>query len=992
MSSDLSSRVFDRLRSLTGELPSKKAEEVIDKFKGKYASSFEPSPTGPEVLTFAGEDKVDTKLSDFDLVFVFPNPGHIEEYGDLCAKGIKKDEQSGDLSGDALAAAKTNLEQTLAELQEEAKKLNTEFLQELIKKQSIQHRTKGQDHKVIVRDSDSKQLKVSRRCRQCAKKLDVYDAMCTYCRSTEFSEQHLPVVKNVEDLDEESTSLLATDLIRSFFMDPREGMAVSVSDDITNLNEARRAIIDIFLSFFRAQDEEDYATYLFKSVDFDELFLCVKLPPNTARNHADAEHYPLFISSENMVKSWDDGGMNIRYDPDMMNSCPTCFKETATGRAANPALNGGTVGFEKNMEPLLATYAEEAGTGNSSILRKVDRIRLLYDRVTDIINVQDMIRLNLMKDMYPLHTKEYLMQLKEQWARVDFAWHSQQPLHLIHDYFGENITLYFLAVEVLLRYLLPMCLLAVIFTVVELSYEIKADWSISHKNVLRILGGKAGMPRLRIVWAGCVIVWVQVLHLRLRRIITTKMNIWGLDSESHSTVKLEQNPRFGKYAYMTVSDLNENEMELNVPWGERMRGRLLSQIGTVAFIIFTTACSMTILGFQARFIKNDNDRLATYMSYALTVEIKVLNALWGIVGQWLVDHEYLRARLAYDNAMAVKNFYVQLVTTFVSFYYIAFAMMPLGDKTYEEYGTYCRIVDLNPCPPEDEVKSLGPWSYLTSQMVECFGLYLVFAVFDLVSPVVALWWSRRKEKKVLKEIRETNWEYSIIELQGKMTEYDGDLQNDDYMQIFLPLGFVLFFGATFPLSAILCYIYTAIQLRIDAWKLVHAMRRPYPRTSGPGLWIWGSLIDVFLWIVLVTNAALIVFSMQPLEKRGIREKVIIFFSLMAVILGTNKLLSSCYPPVSDVVELARRRHRYQREAAQKMFKAGTGQDLIKLRARKDIQFKTSVGRLRKSGYDSAVDIRNGIDRLKVDSVWQGPMPIDVLYKAEEIERKCSVTK
>merc|ERR1712046_482726 len=98
----------------------------------------------------------------------------------------------------------------------------------------------------------------------------------------------------------------------------------------------------------------------------------------------------------------------------------------------------------------------------------------------------------------------------------------------------------------------------------------------------------------------------------------------------------------------------------------------------------------------------------------------------------LTDYEYHRDRLDYENSIASKKFRLQLLNTFASFYYIAFLMRPWGDHAYHAYG--------------------GPSEYLTYEMFVTFASYLALAAFDIVSPVVHLWMSVRKNVNRLKEL------------------------------------------------------------------------------------------------------------------------------------------------------------------------------------------------------------------------------------------------
>lgn len=593
---------------------------------------------------------------------------------------------------------------------------------------------------------------------------------------------------------------------------------------------------------------------------------------------------------------------------------------------------------KKEYEPLLKQYASETGVGQTSILKKADRIRLLYDRITDVFNVHDIMEWRLLLNFYPLHSLETIDKLIKTWARIDLAYSSTQPMHLIHEYFGDHIALYFVFVEHMLTYLLGLVLIATILLVVQLYDEAFLDgWRNSHKEVWHLLGGNLGNDWYRVFWSICVIFNCVLLNVRLRRKVRTKCTVWGATGDLSSTVKQEVNPRFNRFASITASDLNENEMELNVRWEKRMIGRLASRVSTFAFVVVALVCTAGLLWLQAYYASAENHTMKFYVSIALTVEIKILSLAWGYLGRWLTDHEYWRTRLHYDNSVAYKNFYVSMITTYGTFYYIAFGMDIFGDDSYKKYGRW-----------QDEngkyVDSTDSWAYLTYQMAMVFGTYFVFSLYDLASPLINLRWAKWSEEQKTKTIREKDWKYSYIESQSKMLEYSGDLQNEDYMQILLPFGFVLFFGCALPSSAVFCWLYTALQMRVDAWKLCHCMKRPYPRHTDPNSWIWEDIVGAFMQMATFTNIALISFVLRPMRNFSREMQWAAFFGLVSATFVLTAVLEAVYPALSERVVLAKRRHEHQRDCAAK--RVDKSDDVMHVRACKNISVGRGIRRLR----------------------------------------------
>merc|ERR1712216_928871 len=170
----------------------------------------------------------------------------------------------------------------------------------------------------------------------------------------------------------------------------------------------------------------------------------------------------------------------------------------------------------------------------------------------------------------------------------------------------------------------------------------------------------------------------------------------------------------------------------------------------------------------------------------------------------LTTQEYQKNLTGWDNSVAGKTFIVLLFAYYYGFYYTAFVARALGDTTYKAYGP-------------------TPWESLTYQMCTTFVLYLAFTAYDLASPMLSLYKQKKEEMKKLglKTMEEYDKKISYLELQSKMTAYDGDLLNADYTDIVLLLGYILNFGITMPITVAVGFIYVSLQLRVDLWKLCH---------------------------------------------------------------------------------------------------------------------------------------------------------------------------
>lgn len=66
------------------------------------------------------------------------------------------------------------------------------------------------------------------------------------------------------------------------------------------------------------------------------------------------------------------------------------------------------------------------------------------------------------------------------------------------------------------------------------------------------------------------------------------------------------------------------------------------------------------------------------------------------------------------------------------------------------------------------------------------------------------------------------------------------------------------------LTPLLCIIVMIVELRVDAWKLSHVCRRPYPN-SGKSIGNWLGIIQALSFIGVLTNTAILVFTAETFD-------------------------------------------------------------------------------------------------------------------------------
>jgi hypothetical protein len=79
---------------------------------------------------------------------------------------------------------------------------------------------------------------------------------------------------------------------------------------------------------------------------------------------------------------------------------------------------------------------------------------------------------------------------------------------------------------------------------------------------------------------------------------------------------------------------------------------------------------------------------------------------------------------------------------------------------------------------------------------------------------------------------------------------------DDYLELWVQMGQVCLFSSVFPLAAMVAFLNNVMEIRTDAFKIVHTSRRPIPtRKSGIGSWL--QMFDFLGYAAVITNISII---------------------------------------------------------------------------------------------------------------------------------------
>ena len=124
-----------------------------------------------------------------------------------------------------------------------------------------------------------------------------------------------------------------------------------------------------------------------------------------------------------------------------------------------------------------------------------------------------------------------------------------------------------------------------------------------------------------------------------------------------------------------------------------------------------------------------------------------------------------------------------------------------------------------------------------------------------------------------KDIPKTE-EMTFIEAEFNKTLYNAVFK--DYQELSIQFGFIVLFVTAFPVAPFLAMILNFIECRVDGWKLLHVMRRPWPRAC-EDIGSWYDIFNLVSIIGVFFNAGIVCWTMDLFDNESSTYRMVIFF-------------------------------------------------------------------------------------------------------------------
>lgn len=475
-----------------------------------------------------------------------------------------------------------------------------------------------------------------------------------------------------------------------------------------------------------------------------------------------------------------------------------------------------------------------------------------------------------------------------------------QPLEEIHDYFGDDVGLYFAWLD---KYTRALFLMSFYGTFVMSKQVLYHD-------------GPDDNP-LTLVYSIYVGAWSILFLQAWNRRETELRFLWGLDrlqfiDEARREFKhgtnsaLQINPDTGRQQYVVKSQITQ------------LLHKVVSAV-CVAFMMVVTVVSATA-AILVRYIEQESvdpedDILIAHGSdtgdlpetsfmqhYVYSRYYELLSAFLGLfiivlygmifegIASKLNDYENHRTQQEHDDALILKNFAFQFLNNYWALIYIAYLREiedPFTGQTHPcEQGT---------CMSELQFQLLVVFSFKT------IGKQIGFTLRPFVFKFVKLLLANRHLNKAMKlsgevtknTIKKIPGGEAAVEMQEKLTEGVMDLSGDvldaalgaevqipsahglnkfevqdslmtytgtfnDFNDRTVQFGYIVLFAPAFPAAPVLAFLNNILEIRAAGYKLCHGYRRPRVKDR-TGLGTWAVVLNTLGFLAVIMNSTMINF-------------------------------------------------------------------------------------------------------------------------------------
>lgn len=571
-------------------------------------------------------------------------------------------------------------------------------------------------------------------------------------------------------------------------------------------------------------------TYLFQSRDDDEIFCKVQCSDDILREEAEVTSYMLQMNKDLE---------NIPKVKEIMPYIPF-------SRLKN--------------ENLYAKY-------NGNIFRNVDRIRLMERIIRSHLNIEMLVKHEVLIDFFPLHEENEVKTLKS--SLLNYSQFSiNLPIDQIRNYFGEQIAYYYIWLQFYINRLFFLSILGIsLWLLGSFKTEKSNDGSMSLYAM-----GELAFAIIVCIWGA----FFQIFWERISKFYAIKFGT----QNSRQQEQIRED---------FVGSLSKNQITGQVEKifhsNQRLFRQAVSYTTTLFMIGFVIALTISLFIYRAILLEGGNRGWGPMvLAIANTLQIVIMNIIYDKMAEKLNDWENHKTQSDHDNAFIVKKVGYQFVNYYISLFYIAFI---------KEHFEGC---DNKNCMAE-----------LNYNLWVLFTINMVFNLIEVGSPIISaksqLAAEEKKVQMMQKDNKSVRLEWTYTEKQGK---YEKISLLGEYLELAMNYGYIIFFAVAFPLGPLIYWLFNILELRSDSYKFLNLCKRPFPEEASD-IGVWSDVMRFLSIVAVITNTGLMIFT-QNLFKLPTGDRWWVFIVIEHLILLIMILLMKYYPIVTEFIKNLEVRH------------------------------------------------------------------------------------
>ncbi|XP_072016896.1 anoctamin-4-like [Amphiura filiformis] len=489
-------------------------------------------------------------------------------------------------------------------------------------------------------------------------------------------------------------------------------------------------------------------------------------------------------------------------------------------------------------------------------------------------------------------------ELYEEWARPG-RWYKKQPLDAIKNYFGEKIGLYFAWLGFyteMLTYAAVVGFIVFLYGCFRLAAgedEVSNDLCAADDPATYTMCPQCSNPRCPywILSSGCVFARLTFLFdneatvffaafmslwattfcefwKRRQNAIDYKWDLFGFEEQGENIRPAYIKQAGGSKHENPVS--KEQEAYISLLW---RFPRIMSAILTITFmialviaavlgiIIYRIAVNVAFSTMSDDFVSSQASLFTSITASLISLLIiMILQQVYNRIATKLTEFELHRTDTDYEDSFTFKMYLFAFVNYYSSSFYIAFFKGRLPG-TPTDYGKVFGFRQ-EECDPAGCLQEL----FINIAIVMC-GKQFFNNFMEICVPIVLNYWRARSQGEDKKGKELEQWEEDLI-----LQECDKNGLFSEYLEMAVQFGFTTIFVAAFPLAPFFALINNLMEIRLDAFKYVTQLRRPYAaRAQDIGAW-YAILVSVGNLAVL-TNACVIAFTSEFIPRQVYRYSV-----------------------------------------------------------------------------------------------------------------------